>query len=78
MSNRGGENVTRYEAEKLMTQMLQDYETKVVVPRHEETQSSLTEIKNIMQRGIGAAWFASIVASGIGIWWVVVQIRGTH
>ncbi len=44
---RGGELVTRWEAERIMMQGLSDYELKVVNPRHLETQQSLGTLKNM-------------------------------
>lgn len=70
----GGEHITRYEAEKLMTEALKQYEREVVAPRHRETQEALEEITDLVQQGAGAKKVGSVIVAFIGIIWIVLQI----
>lgn len=70
----GGEHITRYEAEKLMTEALKQYEREVVAPRHRETQHALEEIADLVQQGAGAKKVGSVIVAIIGIIWIVLQI----
>lgn len=40
---------------------LREYESKVVEPRHRETQRELGQIKNIVSQGRGAIWMIGIL-----------------
>lgn len=68
--------ILRWEAEKMMANMLDDYEAKKVEPRHRETQSELAEIKSIVQQGRGMMRLAGWIGSIAGVIWIVLQIRG--
>ena len=67
--------ILRWEAEKMMATMLDDYETKKVDPRHKETQGELAEIKSIVQQGRGMMRLAGWIGSIAGVVWIVIQIR---
>lgn len=75
MSGQGGEYITVYEADKMMTHMLKDYERDVVEPRHRETQNDLAEIKNLVQQGSGAAKLGGAMLTVASIIWIVIQIK---
>lgn len=71
----GGEYVTLYEAEKMMTNMLKEYEREVVSPRHRETQDSIGEIKDLMSQGSGMLKLGGFMLSLASLVWIVIQIR---
>ena len=72
----GGQFVTLYEAEKMMTEMLKVYEKETVEPRHRETQSELADIKEIASEGRGMMRLAGWIGSIAGVVWIVVQLKG--
>lgn len=74
MPGSGGEYITRYEADKLMTEMLRDYEAKIVNPRHAETQGSIAEVKNLIQQATGMGKLAGFLGSCAAVFWIVMQI----
>lgn len=78
---RGGELVTRWEAERIVTTMLEEYERKVIAPRHKETQDDLLEVKkttsetrDLLSEGRGMKRLASVLLSAAGGLWLIVQI----
>jgi hypothetical protein len=71
---RGGEFITRYEAEGMTTEALRRYEREVVEPRHVETQRDLGDIKKLVQQGSGMVKLGAILASAASILWIVLQI----
>jgi hypothetical protein len=71
----GGEYITRYEAEKLMTIMLKEYERDIVEPRHKETQGSLAGIGELIQQGFGMLKLAGALGSIAATVWIVIQIK---
>lgn len=73
-SRPGGGYITLYEAEKLMTAMLKEYEREVVEPRHAETQTSLGGIKDLVQQGLGMVKLAGVLSSIAAVVWIVMQI----
>lgn len=73
-SRPGGTYVTLYEAEKLMTTMLKEYEREVVEPRHAETQTSLGEISRLVQQGSGMVKLAGALGSIAAVVWIAMQI----
>lgn len=68
------EFIKHWEAEKLMTNMLKEYERDVIEPRHAETQGDLAEIKALTQQGRGMLRLAGWVGTLAGIVWIVIQI----
>lgn len=72
----GGQYVTLYESEKLMTEMLKSYEHDTVEPRHRETQGELADIKKIVSEGRGMMRLAGWIGTIAGVVWIVIQI--TH
>lgn len=70
----GGNFITLYEAEKLMTNMLKDYEREVVGPRHDQTQGSIAEIKELVQQGTGMLKLGGVLISVTALVWIVMQI----
>lgn len=68
--------ITRAEAELLVTRGIEGYELKVVAPRHVETQSSLTEIRDLVVGVRSIAWFLAAVGALVGVVWTVLQIKG--
>lgn len=70
----GGQYITLWEAEKMMTNMLKDYEREMVGPRHLETQGSIAELKGLVQQGSGMAKLAGALGSIAAVLWIVMQI----
>ena len=84
MSNeerRGGEFITRYEAQNMTTEALKTYEREVVAPRHLETQTSLRlisaenqEIKSMVSEGKGMRRLAGWLGAAAATLWIALQI----
>lgn len=70
----GAAYITLYEAEKLMTTMLKDYEREIVEPRHRETHGELSEIKDLVQQGSGMLKLGGALASLAAVVWIFLQI----
>lgn len=71
----GGEYITLYEAEKMMTNMLKDYEREMVQPRHRETQAAIGEVKSIIQQGSGMLKLGGFLLSLASLVWIVIQVK---
>lgn len=71
----GHGNISRLEAENMMSGMLKQYEKETVEPRHKETQGELAEIKEIVQQGRGMLRLGTWIAGLMALVWVVVQIK---
>jgi predicted lysophospholipase L1 biosynthesis ABC-type transport system permease subunit len=70
----GGQFITLYEAKELMVSMLADYESKIVNPRHLETQNALKDIQTLIQQGSGAVKLAGVLGSVASVLWIILQI----
>lgn len=66
--------VTEDRVRVMITAGLKEYEREVVEPRHRETQSELSAIKNLIQQGSGALKLGGISLSIASFVWIVLQI----
>lgn len=73
-SNNGTEFITREGAELMFTKMLEEYEQRVITPRHEESKGWHIEIIALLARRQGRIEVLKAIAAGAGVFWTCIEI----
>lgn len=78
-SNNGTDFITREGAELMFTKMLEEYEARVITPRHDESRGWHLELITMLAQRKGRREVFTGFASAAGIFWTCIEIwRNFH